>query len=144
MKAVTSTLAIVVLVGCSAPKSEAPAAAPTAAAMMTITSKSPEAIEHLQKGEILAVNQRTTEAIAEYDAALKLDHDFVLAHAAHGSATPGPDGLKEIETAATAASALPAAERALVEAVLAQRQNEIGKARAAFTTVSTAAPGDWR
>ena len=144
MRVLTSTLAILALVGCSASKSETPAAAPTAPATMTITSKSPEAIEHLKKGEILAVNQRTTEAVAEFDAALKLDPDFVLAHAARGSATPGPDGLKEIETAASAATALPAAERALVEGSLAARQNEVGKARAAYSTLTTAAPGDWR
>ena len=144
MKLLSSTFAILVLAGCSAPKSEAPAAASTTPATMTITSRSPEAIEHLKKGEILAVNQRATEAVTEFDAALKLDPDFVLAHTARGSATPGPDGLKELEAAAAAASALPAAERALAEGVLAARQNEIGKARAAYTTLTTAAPGDWR
>ena len=144
MRVLASMLAILALAGCSPSKSDAPAAATSAPATMTITSKSPEAIEHLKKGEILAVNQRTTEAIAEFDAALKLDPDFVLAHTAHGAATPGPDGLKELEAAAAAATALPAAERALVEGTLAGRQNEIGKERAAYTTMTTAAPGDWR
>jgi tetratricopeptide (TPR) repeat protein len=144
MRVLTSTVALLVMIGCSAPKSEAPAAAPAAPATMTITSKSPEAIEHLKKGEILQINQRTTEAVAEFDAALKTDPDFALAHAARGAASPGPDGLKELETAAAAAAALPAAERALIEGVLAQRQGEPGKARAAFTTMTTAAPGDWR
>src|SRR5690349_20124899 len=144
MRVLTSTLANLVLVGCSASKSEAPAAVASAPATMTMTSKSPDAIEHLKKGEILAVNQRTTEAIAEFDAALKLDPDFVLAHTARGAATPGPDGLKELEAAAAAATALPAAERALVDCTLAGRQGEIGKERAAYTTMTTAAPGDWR
>ena len=145
MRALVCAFAILVMTGCGAPKSETPAATPNAGlATMTITSKSPEAVGHLKKGEILQVNQRTSEALASFEAALKLDPDFVLAHAAHGSATPGPDGLKEIEAAASAASALPPAERSLVEGVLAQRQGEVGKARAAFTSMTTTAPGDWR
>ena len=146
MKQIGPALAVFLLVACSAPPpSSSPAAASSAAAAtMPITSKSSEAIEHLKKGEILQVNQRTPEAVAEFDAALKLDPDFVLAHVAHGSATPGPDGLKEIEAAASAAGALPPAERALIEGVLAQRQGEPGKARTAFTNLTTAAPGDWR
>jgi len=143
MRVLGSVLAIVVMVACSGPKSDTPAAAPTPATM-TITSKSNEAVEHLKKGEILNVNQRTSEAIAEFDAALKLDPDFALAHAARGAATPGPDGIKELEAAASAASSLPAAERALIEGVLAQRQNDVTKARAAFTSLTTSAPGDWR
>jgi len=145
MRALVCALAVLVTTACGSSKSETPAATPNAGpATMTITSKSPEAIDHLKKGEILQVNQRTSEALASFEAALKLDPDFVLAHAAHGSATPGPDGLKEIEAAASAASALPPAERSLVEGVLAQRQGEIGKARAAFTSLTTTAPGDWR
>ena len=79
MRVFVPALAVLAMVGCSTPKSDAPAAAP-APATMTITSKSPEAIEHLKKGEILNVNQRTTEAVAEFDAALKLDPDFARAH----------------------------------------------------------------
>ena len=144
MRAFGSALALVVMVGCSSSSSNAPTAAPATPAVMTITSKSPEAVERLKKGEILQVNQRTSEALAEFDAALALDPDFALAHAARGSATPGPDGLKELEAAASAASALPTAERSLIEGVLAQRQGEIANARAAYTNLTTAAPGDWR
>jgi hypothetical protein len=49
---------------------------------LSITSKSPEAIEHLKKGEVLLVNSRGTAAAAEFAEALKLDPDFTLAHGA--------------------------------------------------------------
>ena len=145
MKILGILMAVVAISGCSS--STAPpqpsAANDTAGAKIPITSKSPEAVEHLKKGEALLVNLRTTEAAAEFGEALKLDPDFVLAHAYHGQATPGPDGLKEIETAASAASSLPEAERVLVQGLLATRQGESTKARDAYTKLTELTPNDW-
>ena len=47
--------------------------------------------------------------------------DFVQAHAYHGQAVPGPEGLQEIQSAAAAAASLPEAERVLIEGILANR-----------------------
>ena len=99
--------------------------------MITTTTNSPEALAHFQKGEALFHNLRTDEAAKEFDAALKLDPAFPLAHAFHGLSVPGPEGLKEIEAAAAAASGLPEAERTLIEgtaAAPARRHGEVDRA----------------
>jgi tetratricopeptide (TPR) repeat protein len=111
------------LAGCSsqpAPHSES-AQAP---ASITFTSKSPEAIAHFEKGATLADNVRPAEAAEEFAAALKLDPGFLVAQAEHGMVTPGPDGLKEIESAAAAAKDVSEPERLLIEAILAGRRGE--------------------
>jgi tetratricopeptide (TPR) repeat protein len=90
------------------------------------------------------VNVRAAEASAEFAEALKVDPDFVLAHAYHGQTIPGPDGLKEIEAAASAASTLPESERTLVQGLLAARQGESGKARDAYAKLAELTPADWR
>ena len=108
---------------------------------MTYSSKSPEAVTQLQKGETLLDNLRPDEALEAFAAALKLDPAFVLAQAEHGVATPGPEGLKEIERAAAAAKDVSEAERALIEGLLAQRKAESGAAVAALRRLTAAAPG---
>ncbi len=110
-------------------------------ASITYTSKSPEAITQVQKGEALLDNLRPDEALEAFAAALKLDPAFVLAQAEHGVATPGPEGLKEIESAAAGAKDVSEAERALIDGLLAQRKAEPGAAVAALRRLTTAAPG---
>jgi tetratricopeptide (TPR) repeat protein len=138
---------VVVLAGCSS-SSSTPAATDQqtkpAASTVPITSKSPEAIALFRKGEMLVNNSRVTEAADQFAQALKLDPDFVLAHAGHGQATAGPEGLKELEAAAAAAANLPEAERLYVEGLLAMRRNENAAARTAFARMSELAPADWR
>ena len=61
------------LIACSAPPPSTPVAAqaPAAAsATITATSKSPEALAHFQKGQLLFDNLRTTEAAEEFARAL--------------------------------------------------------------------------
>src|SRR3954447_506815 len=59
--------------GCAAQPATTPAAeAPASGTVVPITSKSPEAVEHLKKGEVLLDNLRVDEAQREFDAALKL------------------------------------------------------------------------
>ncbi|HKH70657.1 MAG TPA: tetratricopeptide repeat protein [Vicinamibacterales bacterium] len=138
---------IVVLAVSACSSSTAQQSQPSAApdkAVISITSKSPEAVAHLKKGEALLVNVRAAEASAEFAQALKVDPDFVLAHAYHGQATPGAEGLKEVESAASAASALPEAERTLVQGLLAARQGESAKARDAYAKLVELTPADWR
>jgi tetratricopeptide (TPR) repeat protein len=139
-------IVVLTVSACAGAKAEPQTSSATdpASAKISITSKSPEAVEHLKKGEALLVNLRTAEAGAEFAEALKLDSDFVLAHAYHGQATPGPEGLKEVEAAATAASALPEAERTMVQGLLATRQGESAKAREAYTKLAESTPADWR
>jgi predicted Zn-dependent protease len=147
MKALGVLLVECGITGCSGGGTQSPqpsAATDAPNTTISLTSKSPEAVEHLKKGELLLVNVRGAEAAAEFAEALKLDPDFTLAHAAHGQATPGPQGLKELEAATASATALPEAERTLIQGMLASRQNEVAKAREAFTKVTQLAPGDWR
>ena len=137
---------LLAITACSSqPKETAAAQAPARdAAAITVTSKSPEAVEHLKKGQELFDNLRTTEAATEFDRAIKLDGEFALAHAYHGLSTPGPDGLKEIEAAAAAAGSLPEPERVLIESAAAVRRGEQAKATAALVRLTELAPGDWR
>lgn len=137
-------IAVLAVSACSTSTPPPQASAAPTNAVITITSKSPEAVEHMKKGEALLVNLRTAEAGAQFAEALKIDPDFVLAHAYHGQATPGPEGLKEIEAAASAASALPEAERTLVQGLLATRQGEPAKAREAYAKLVESTPADWR
>ena len=146
MKASPFVIAAVLLAGCSSPASE-PASQPpaTKSTTITVTSKSPEAIAHFKKGESCSTTSASTEAAEEFNQALKLDPDFVLAHAYHGLATPGPDGLKEIESAAAAAGSLPEAE------ARPDRGHRRGPARRASprparrsSALAELAPGDWR
>ncbi len=146
MKYVLVVVAAAALTACSSSPSSTQAAGQAAPASVTITatSKSPEAIAHFQKGEQLFDNLRTTEAADEFAQAIRLDPDFVLAHVYHGLVTPGPDGLKEIETAAAAAGRLPEPERMLIEGAAAGRRGDLGKAAAAYARVIELAPKDWR
>lgn len=139
---------IAALTACSSPppSSTAQAAGNAAApgATITATSKSPEALAHFQKGQELFDNLRTTEAAEEFAQALKLDPDFALAHVYHGLATPGPNGLNEMEAAAAAAARLPEPERMLIEGATAERRGDLAKSAAAYARVTELAPGDWR
>src|SRR3954470_13143061 len=131
--------------GCSAQPASAPQAQTQArGTIVPITSKSPEAVEHLKKGEVLLDNLRVDEAQREFDAALKLDPDFVLARAYHGQAMPGGEGLAEIGKAAAAAGSLPESERVLVQGFDAERRGDFKASKAAYTKVSELAPDDWR
>jgi tetratricopeptide (TPR) repeat protein len=145
MKRWIAATALLTLAACSAEKPATPdtqSGARATAATMTITSKSPEAIEHFRKGGTLFDNLRTAEAAAEFTKALELDPDFALARALAGQNTPGPEGLKQMEQAAQAAASLPEAERAYIEGLLAGRRNEPDRARTSFTRVTQLAPGD--
>ena len=146
MKTSLIAIAAALLAACSSqPASTAASQQPDATSTtISVTSKSPEAVAHFQKGETLLDNLRTSEAAEEFSQALKLDPDFVLARAYHGQATPGPDGLKEIESAREAAGSLPEAERTLIEGIAANRRGDFAQARASYTRVTELAPGDWR
>ncbi len=117
MKYLLFVVAVAALTACSSSSSSTQAAeqATPVGVTITATSKSPEAITHFHKGELLFDNLRTTEAAEEFAQAIALDPDFVLAHVYHGLVTPGPDGLKEIEVAAAAVGRLPEPERMLIE-----------------------------
>src|SRR5207247_715773 len=111
--------------------------------MNPVTSKTPQALEHFKKGEALLDNLRNAEAAEEFAEALKLEPDFVLAHALHGQAIFGPAGLKEIEEASSKASALPEAERTYVDAIMRSGLGGLARSEAAWKRLTTLAPGDW-
>jgi Flp pilus assembly protein TadD len=135
--AVASCVALQVSCTQSATRSESPSSA--SAQSLVMTSKSPEAIEHVFKGETLLDNLRPDEALAEFAAALKLDPDFVLARAEHGVSTPGPAGLAELERAAAAVGDVTEAERLLIEAAVQARRG--GDSETVLQRLIEAAPG---
>jgi len=139
-------LAAVLLSACSSQPAPTPASQTSSAtsATITVTSKSPEAIAHFQKGETLLQNLRTVEAAGEFARALQIDPDFVLARAYLGQATPGPEGLKELESATSAAASLPEPERLLIEGTAANRRGDLDAARTAYTRLTELTPSDWR
>lgn len=153
MKRLLASVGLVALVACSTAQAPEKSAAP---AEVPITSKSPEAIEHLKKALDLGDNMRLTEATAEVNQAIKLDPDFALAIALRGTASPGPRGLADLEQANAKAHATTTAptgaqspavsnpERLLIEAALASRRGEFAKSEGLYRQVTTAAPGDWR
>ena len=145
MKTSLFVIAAALLAGCSSQPASKPASQPPGAAgtKLSVTSKSPDAVTHFQKGETLLDNLRASEAADEFSQALKLDPDFVLARAYLGQATPGPDGLKEIERAREAAGSLPEAERALIEGLAMERSGDFANARKSYTRVTELLPGDW-
>src|SRR6266536_3407061 len=98
MKRVLFLAGVVLLWACSKQNGSAPANQSTNVQEIPITSKSAEAVDHFKKGRDLAENVRLAEAAQEFDAALKLDPNFVSARALHGAATPGAEGEKEMET----------------------------------------------
>jgi tetratricopeptide (TPR) repeat protein len=108
---------------------------------MTFTSKSPDAIAHVIKGDVLLGNLRDDEALAEFSAALKLDPGFIYAQVEHGVATPGPAGLEEIERAAAVAKDLPEPERVLIEAALLARRGDTVGAIGPLRRLTEIAPG---
>ena len=141
MKTLLFVFCTALLAGCgSQPASEPASASRAPLATMTFTSKSPEAIAHMQKGEVLADNQRQDEARAEFAEALKLDPDFAAARAALGQSTPGPEGLKEIEAAA-ASKDISEPERLMIEGVLAGRRGETSTAIDSMRRLTQVVPG---
>ena len=102
MKKLLTCLGMLTLSACAG--STPDSAQKSASRDIPITSTSPEAIDHFQKGRTLVENQRPAEAVAELDEALKLDANFASARALHGMATPGAAGVKELEQAVSMAS----------------------------------------
>ena len=146
MKHVLLVVATAVLSACSSQSRQTPAAqqGPAKKAEIGVTSKSPEAVAHFKKGQVLFDNLRVTEAAAEFGEALKLDPEFAQARAYHGLVTPGPEGLKELEAAASAAAGgLPETERVLIEGLAAGRRGDPAQARTSLRRLTELAPDDW-
>src|SRR5436309_5891465 len=147
--AITAAIAGSVLPAAPQPQAKAPSTAPTtkplaASRDISITSKSPEAVEAFKKGRDYSENVRTVEAVEQFKKALEIDPAFALAHAYLGGSLPGGEGLKELERAARLASGLPEAERTLIDTMLAERRGEEEKFRRLQRRLVTMAPGDWR
>jgi tetratricopeptide (TPR) repeat protein len=136
-------VALAIALSLTAPAGALGQATPNAATIPA-TSSSARGVEHLRKGEQLLDNVRTAEAEKEFAQALKLDPNFVLAHAYHGLLTPGDEGLKEVEKAVSAAGKLPEAERTLIEATSAARHGDLVKANTAYARLTALVPLDWR
>ena len=143
MKSLFCCIVALSLSACSS-GTTSPPSEQAAAQEIAITSKSPEAIDHFKKGRTLLENVRNSEAADEFKQALALDPDFVSARAYLGVATPGAEGLKELEQANSSASALPETERLFVEGSLASRRGELDKSTSLYTELTQKASGDWR
>lgn len=143
MKLLLVTFATLSLFACAGGNPPAPAEQPTPAEI-PITSKSPEAVDHFKKGRDLTENLRMPEATQALDEALKLDADFAQAHTYRGVATPGPEGVKEMERASELSAALPPAEKLVIDATLAGRRGEFAKSAELWTQLTDAVASDWR
>ncbi|HLQ23601.1 MAG TPA: tetratricopeptide repeat protein [Gemmatimonadales bacterium] len=109
-----------------------------------MTSKSPPAAEAFNSGRQLFENLRQAEAEAQFRKAIGLDPDFALAHAYLGAITPGAEGDRLLDRAATLSAKVPEPERLVVESFVAFRHGDEEKARAAQRRVAELAPDDWR
>jgi tetratricopeptide (TPR) repeat protein len=143
MKTLPLLLTALVLAACSRTDTTQ-SVQPLTSDRITPTSASAEAVAQFERGQVLLDNLRTPEAALAFDEALKLDPGFVLAEAFHGQATPGPQGLKEIESAASKSGGLSEPERVLIEGLLAARRGEGTQANEAYTRLASLAPGDAR
>ncbi len=121
-----------------------PADPAKAGATVPVTSKSPDAIKEFEAGRDLVDNDRNAEAIDHFKKAIAADADFAQAHAYLGIATPGPDGMTELDKAKTLAAKLPEPERLLIEAAQAGRNGKHADMIAAYTKMADLAPADWR
>ena len=119
------------------------AASKPAAKEISITASSPEAVAAFKDARDLLDNVRTAEAIVGFKKAIELDADFAQAHAYLGSVTPGSEGMKELERGSALAAKLPANERLLIQAMLADGQGQEEKARGLWERLAQIAPGDW-
>jgi len=142
MRTLVVTLLTAALTGCSSPPPKSEAPAPTG--LISETTKSPEALEHFHKGQALFYNLRTADAAAEFEQALRLDPDFVLARAYHAQSTPGDQGIRETEEAAKAAGTLPEAERLFIQAIATGIRGEVADSEKMLRRVTEVAPNDWR
>lgn len=111
---------------------------------ISITSKSPAAVDAFRKGRDYAENIRIVEATEQLKKTVELDPSFALAHAYLGSLTPGAEGLREIERGASLAKGLPEAERMLIDTMLADARGEEEKVRELWNKLAAIVPNDWR
>ena len=130
------------LFACASPPPEPQT--PAAPAEVPITSKSAEAIDHFKKGRELTDNSRFADAQQEFDQALKLDPDFVMAMVYKANGTFGPEGATLLEQATAKAASLSKPEQLVVAATLAGRQNDFAKAEQLWKQAADAVPTDWR
>ena len=132
------------LLAAAAAPATPPPAAPAAPKEITVTSKSPQAVEAFKKGRDLYENGHFNESPAEFKKALELDPDFALAHALNGMVLTGAEGLKEIERGAAKLAGLPEAEALLVQVYLATKQGDSAKALAMARKLTASVSSDWR
>jgi tetratricopeptide (TPR) repeat protein len=140
MKRLAVTLAALALSACTA-------STPTVQQSpdeIPFTTTSPEARQHFAKGLVFFENVRTSEARAEFEAALKLDPNFVSARAMLGSTIFGPDGLRDLEQANSQAAKLPDAERAFIAAAYNSRRGDSAGAATEARKLTELRPADPR
>jgi tetratricopeptide (TPR) repeat protein len=147
-------LAGALLPGAAQPAPAAKPAAPPAAAAksvsplpnpgtITITSRSPEAVQLFVAGRDKALNFQPGAAVDLLQRALALDPDFALAIAWLGRVKGGPEGLGLAERAARLAAALPEPERLQIDVLLAERHGDDEAQRRLKRQLADLAPNDW-
>jgi tetratricopeptide (TPR) repeat protein len=131
------------------PGANAPAAAPAKAVAgplpgpISVTSRSPEAVQLFLAGRDKALNFQPGAAVELLNRALALDPDFALALAWLGRCQGGPEGLVLAERAARLAASVPEAERLQVEVLLAERHGDDEAQRRLKRQLADLAPNDW-
>ena len=86
MKRLALVVCVLSFPACSSQPGSAPATtqAPAAPARIPVTTKSPDALAHYQKGVAFFENARVAEGLEELRQALALDPDFATARALRG------------------------------------------------------------
>jgi tetratricopeptide (TPR) repeat protein len=161
-RALLAVSASLLVVACTEDKPQAPEAQPPAAEQGTqakpaeapkpkpaseeisITTSSPEALEHFKAGRHLVENARIDEGVAELRRAVELDRKFALALAYLGFFTPTEEGMAMLERANALASELPKVERLYVSHLLTWRQGDLAVLREERKKLEEWAPNDWR
>jgi len=112
--------------------------------VVSVTTRSKEALDAFNAARKLDDNNRDNEALEGYREALALDPDFAFAEAMLGSHTPGPDGLRRLERAVSLAKGLPEPERLFIAYHLATRQADRSLRSDLLQRLLKEAPDDWR
>jgi tetratricopeptide (TPR) repeat protein len=140
----TASLLVASSTAAASPILVAPNPLLAAKTLLTITSKSPEAVKSVETALELAANVRMTEAIAELNKALAADPDCALALALLGSLTMGNPAMEQLTKAENLSASLPEAEKQYIASLVAERRGDDKAATDALKAAAAAAPDDWR
>ncbi len=112
--------------------------------VVTVSSRSAEAVEEFKRGRELVENVREAEAAERFRRAVELDPDFALAHAYLGFVGAKDESATHFERAIALSSELPEAEALVIRAMQARRNGDRLAEAKIHGELSELKPKDWR